>query len=103
MRLFGRKQKAPVRISLNVRAVLDGHMVRVSLDAQASEGDTLKDLLKRLRGEGTVDASVVRGILKRGAGVTLLRNGQRLAMPKAASTRLSDGDSLSILTPVAGG
>ncbi len=103
MRLFSGKRMAPIRVSLNVRAFLDGHMVRLTLDAQASEGDRLKDLLKRLSNEGVVDASVVRTILKGRAGITLLQNGQRLPLPQGGSTRLSDGDTLSILTPVAGG
>lgn len=103
MRLFGRKRADPIRVNLNVRAFLEGHMVRLSLDAQASKGERLKDLLRRLSREGTVDASVVRYILKGSPGVTVLQNGDRLSMPEAAATRLADGDQLSILTPMAGG
>ena len=103
MLFFGKKQTKAIRVSLNLRAVVGGQMVRVSLDAQAHEGDRIKDLLKRLRREGTLEPSVVRFILKRSSTVTLLQNGNRLDMPKGASSPLADGDTLSILTPVAGG
>ncbi len=103
MKLFGRKPKVPIRVSLNVRAFVEGHMVRLSLDARASEGDSLKDLLKQLSRDGTVDAAAIRHILRRTAGLTVLKNGERLAMPEAASAGLADGDELSILTPMAGG
>ena len=103
MLFFGKKQTKAIQVSLNLRAVVGGQMVRVSLDAQAHEGDRIKDLLKRLRREGTLEPAVARFILKRKSSVTLLQNGNRLDMPKGASSALADGDTLSILTPVAGG
>jgi molybdopterin converting factor small subunit len=103
MWLFGRKRADPIRVTLNVRAFLDGQMVRLRLDAQASEGDRLRDLLKQLSREGTVDASVARFVLKGTRGVTVLHNGQRLPMPEGANAPLADGDELSVLTPMAGG
>ena len=103
MGLFGRKATSQISVALNIRAFMHGRMVRISLDAQADDGDTLKDLLTRLGREGTVDASVARSILKGGPGFTVLHNGERLAMPEAYGTRLSNGDELSILTPMAGG
>lgn len=103
MRLFGRKRTHAVRVSLNLRAFIGGRMVRLSLDTQADKGNRLKDLLKQLSREGAVDASVVRHIVKGGAGVTVLQNGQRLSMPEAANARLADGDEISVLTPMAGG
>jgi molybdopterin converting factor small subunit len=103
MRLFGKKQTAPIQVSLDVRAFIEGRMVRVSVDVQACEGDRLKGLLKRLRREGALERSLVRLILQGHPGVTLLRNGSRLHMPQAASVRLADGDTLAVLTPVAGG
>ena len=103
MILFGKKQTKTLQVSLNLRAVVGGQMVRASLDAPAREGDRIKDLLKRLRREGALEPSIVRFILKRKSSVTLLHNGNRLDMPKGASAALADGDTLSILTPVAGG
>jgi len=103
MIFFGRKRPRTLRVSLNLRAFVGGQMVRASLEAQAHEGDRIKDFLKRLRREGTLEPSVVRFILKRNSAVTLLQNGNRLDMPKGASSPLADGDTLSILTPVAGG
>lgn len=103
MRLFSRKRAEPIRVTLNVRAFLGGNMVRLHLDAQATEGARLSDLLKRLGREGVVDASVVRTVLKGSRGVTVLQNGQRLPMPEGASAYLGDGDELSVLTPIAGG
>ena len=103
MSFFGRKRPKTLRVSLNLRAFVGGQMVRASLEAQAHEGDRIKDFLKRLRREGTLEPSVVRFILKRNSAVTLLQNGNRLDMPKGASAPLADGDTLSILTPVAGG
>ena len=100
---FGKKQTKTLQVSLNLRVFLGEQMVRASLDAQAHEGDRIKDLLKSLRREGTLEPSVVRFILKRNSVVTLLQNGNRLDMPKGASAALADGDTLSILTPVAGG
>ena len=103
MRWFSKKQTAPIQVSLDVRAFIEGGMVRVSIDVQAREGDTLKGLLKRLRREGAIDPSLVRYILRGNPAVTLLRNGSRLQMPQAAGTHLADGDALAVLTPVAGG
>ena len=103
MRLFRRRRTDPIRVSVNVRAFIDGNMVRVSTVAQAHEGDQLRDLLKQLAREGAVDASVVRYILNGPRGVTVLQNGNRLDMPEAAKAPLADGDELSILTPMAGG
>jgi len=103
MRLFARKRTQPIRVTLNVRAFVDGHMARASLDARAREGDRLKDLLKQLRHDGAVETSVVRYILRGGPGVTVLKNGQLLPMPEAANTRLANGDELSIITTMAGG
>jgi molybdopterin converting factor small subunit len=103
MMFFGRKQAQAIQVSLNLRAFVGEQMVRASLDAQAYEGDRIKDLLKRLRREGALEPSVVRLILKRNSVVTLLHNGNRLDMPKGTSAALADGDTLSILTPVAGG
>jgi len=103
MGLFTKKTASHIRVALNIRAFVEGRMARVSLDAQAEDGDTIKDLLTRLGREGSVDVSVARAILKGGAGFTVLRNGERLAMPEACTTPLTDGDELSILTPMAGG
>jgi molybdopterin converting factor small subunit len=103
MLFFGRKQTKAIQVSLNLRVVVEGRMVRASVDAQAHEGERIKDLLKRLHREGTLEPSVVRFLLKRNSAVTLLHNGNRLDMPKGASSPLADGDTLSILTPVAGG
>lgn len=103
MRLFRRKQATPIRVSVTVRAFLEGRMVRASLDAEATEGERLKDLLKRLAREGAVESSVVRQILQGAAGVTVLHNGERLSMPEAAGAPLAAGDQLSVLTPMAGG
>jgi molybdopterin converting factor small subunit len=103
MIFFGRKQTRAIQVSLNLRVFVGGRMVSASVAAQAHEGDRIKGLLKRLRGEGTLEPSVVRLILERNSAVTLLHNGSRLDMPKGAKSRLADGDTLSILTPVAGG
>ena len=105
MRLFGKNktETTPIQVSLDVRAFVEGRMVRVSVDVQACEGDRLKGLLKRLRREGTLERSLVRLILQGNPGVTLLRNGSRLHMPQAASVHLTDGDTLAVLTPAAGG
>lgn len=103
MLLFARKQTKAIRVSLNLRALIGGRIVHASVDAQVHEGDRIKDLLKSLRREGALEPSVVRFILKRSSAITLLQNGNRLDMPKGASAPLADGDTLSILTPVAGG
>jgi molybdopterin converting factor small subunit len=103
MTFFGRKQRTAIQVSVNLRVFVGGRMVRASVDAQAREGDRIKHFLKRLRREGTLEPSVVRFILGRKSPVTLLQNGNRLDMPKGASSPLADGDTLSILTPVAGG
>ena len=103
MPFFGKKQTQTIHVSLNLRAFVGGRMVRASVDAKAYEGDRIKDLLKRLRREETLEPSVVRFILKRNSTVTLLQNGNRLDMPKGASAPLANGDTISILTPVAGG
>jgi sulfur carrier protein ThiS len=103
MGLFTKKTANHIRVAVNIRAFMDGRMVRLSLDAQASEGDTIKDLLTQLSREGAVDTPVARSILKGGPGFTVLRNGERLTMPDASGTALRDEDELSILTPMAGG
>ena len=103
MLFFGKKQMKAIQVSLNLRIFVGERMVRASVDAQAQEGDRIKDFLKRLRREGTLEPSVVHFILKRNSTVTLLQNGNRLDMPKGAGSPLADGDTLSILTPVAGG
>ena len=103
MRLFGSKHASPIRVTLNVRAFVDGQMARLALDAKANEGDRLKDLLKHVGRQGALDLSVIRYILKGSPGVTVLQNGQRLSMPKGAGARLVDGDQLSIITTMAGG
>jgi len=103
MTFLGRKQRKKIQVSLNLRAFVGGRMVRASVDAQAHEGERIKDFLKRLRRQGTLEPSVVRFILKRNSAVTLLKNGNRLDMPGGAGAALADGDTLSILTPVAGG
>jgi molybdopterin converting factor small subunit len=100
---LAKKQTKAIQVSLNLRAFVGGRMVRASIDARAHEGDRIKDFLKRLRREGTLEPSVVRFILKRSSTVTLLHNGNRLDLPKGAASPLADGDTLSILTPVAGG
>jgi len=103
MLFFDKKQTKRIQVSLNLRVFVGQRMVRASVDAKAHEGDRIKDFLKRLRREGALEPSVVRFILKRSNAVTLLQNGNRLDMPKGASSPLADGDTLSILTPVAGG
>jgi molybdopterin converting factor small subunit len=103
MSLFGGKSARTIQVSLNLRVFIGERMVRASVDAQAREGDRIKDFLKRLGREGSLEPPVVRFILKRTSPVTLLHNGNRLDMPRGASSRLADGDTLSILTPVAGG
>jgi len=99
----GKKHAKELQVSINLRVLVGGEMVRASFDARAREGDRIKDLMKQLRREGRIEPSVVRFVLKRNSAVTLLQNGSRLDMPKGASSPLSDGDTLSILTPVAGG
>ncbi|GAG41480.1 unnamed protein product, partial [marine sediment metagenome] len=96
-------QTKTIQVSLNLRAFVGGRMARASVEAQAHEGDRIKDLLKRLRREGTLEPSAVRFILGRNSTVTLLQNGNRLDMPDGAGAPLADGDTISILTPVAGG
>jgi len=103
MGLFSRRRGAVIQVSLNVRAFVEGRLVRLSLNAQAEEGDRLKDLLKRLSSAGEVEPSLARYILKGNPGITVLHNGRRLPMSEAASALLANGDELSILTPMAGG
>ena len=103
MNFFARKQAEPISISFNVRAFIDSRMVRIDLDAQGREGERFKDFVKRLGREGLIDSSVSRFILGRSNSVTVLRNGKRLAMPAAGKEVLTDGDQISVLTPVAGG
>lgn len=103
MGLFGKKPAEPIRVTLNVRAFIEGRMVRLRLDAAPSNGAKLSDLLKQLGREGAIEASVVRYILKGSRGVTVLQNGRHLPAREAASTPLADGDELSVLTPLAGG
>jgi molybdopterin converting factor small subunit len=99
----GKKQVKALQVSINLQVLVGGRMVRASIDARVREGDRIQDLMKHLRREGRIEPSVVRLILKGNSAVTLLQNGRRLDMPKGASSPLSDGDTLSILTPVAGG
>ncbi len=77
--------------------------MRLSTSCEVSEGDRLRDLLKRLGSEGRLDSAVVRQILHGGPGLTVLHNGRRLEMPQAENAPLAEGDELSILTPMAGG
>jgi len=100
---FRSRHATPIRVNVNVRAFVDGKMARLSQDTTATEGARLKDLLKQLGREGSLETSVVRFLLKGSSGVTVLQNGQRLSMPGGARARLADGDKLSILTTMAGG
>lgn len=103
MPLFGRKRGNPIKVTVNSRAFIEGRMTRAEIEAEAFEGDRVKDVLKRLARSGEVDSSVVRSVLRGDPGVTALRNGSRLSMPENATDDLADGDDISILTPMAGG
>lgn len=98
-----KKRSEPIAVKFHVRAMVDGRMLRVAADVKAAKGDNLRDLLKRLRRDGTVSGSLVRQILSGDPGVMVLRNGQRLALPSGAEEPLADGDEISALTPMAGG
>ena len=43
-----KKQMKAIQVSLNLRAVVGGRMVRASVDAQAHEGDRIKEVTGRL-------------------------------------------------------
>jgi molybdopterin converting factor small subunit len=103
MKLLSSRRTEPIRVKLHVRAFIDGRMLRVATEVDAQEGDRLKDLLKQLRRNGTVDSSVVRQALRGNPAVMVLRNGERLTMPGAVDEVLADGDEVSLLTPMAGG
>lgn len=103
MRWLSKRRGRAIRVNVTVRSFIEGRMIRVSKMTEARDGDRLKDLLKQLRREGALEASVVRYILGGPPGVTVLQNGARRDMPEAREARLADGDELSILTPMAGG
>jgi molybdopterin converting factor small subunit len=103
MNLFGRKHTEPITVSFNVRVFIDNRMVRVDLNAEGRQGERFRDFLKRLGKEGALDPLIVRFILGGAKSVTVLRNGKRLSMPAAGKEVLTDGDEVSVLTPVAGG
>ena len=65
------------------------------------DGSTIKDLLKALRGCGSVDE--LDELVEGRSGVKVLVNGREITYLAGLETRLRDGDVVAFIPPVAGG
>mgnify|MGYP000105986001 CR=1 FL=1 len=65
------------------------------------DGSTIKDLLKALRGCGSVDE--LDDLVEGRSSVKVLVNGREITYLAGLETRLRDGDVVAFIPPVAGG
>ena len=89
-------------IAVRVTGVFLGDPLNKSFEEVFREGDTPKKILSRLDKRKALGRKFFRSSL-RSSRATFLLNGDRLEIPEALDTPLSDGDEISVLSAIAGG
>ena len=100
-----RKSKKPSgRVKVTVMAFLDGKATNKQFEWEIAEGMTLNDLFKELDRKGPFDRGYFKRIFSLSRPPTLLHNGNRIHdISELKEIKLSDGDEVSVLMPIAGG
>lgn len=93
-------------ISLRTCIVLGGEVLHGDFSLEADGLGTLGALLERADSEGVPDEGFFEALMEAGPDldwITVLHNGVRVGLPEDLGRAVSDGDEVSVLTPLAGG
>lgn len=107
----GRSEPIMSKVRLEVLSQLtetlgiEGTSDNVSLEQEIEEDETVRDLLNRLATRYQPFGQVVFDIKaqKLTERVSIFFNGRNLELANGLRTKLSDGDTLTFVTPIAGG
>lgn len=92
-----------MHVEIVIQGMLAGRYVSVAQTVTLPEGAGVRDALKRLHAQGTLDDDaydVLRGVP---APLTLLVNGEGVVGRGREKRALAAGDQVTVLVPVSGG
>lgn len=88
-----------MKVSVVIHGFLEHRSIHVSKDIKIKEGSTAEDALSKIGKKIRVD--LLELVSK--VNPVIMVNNERLEIPKDLSLKLSDGDEITILQPLAGG
>jgi molybdopterin converting factor small subunit len=92
-----------VKVKVSIVAFLGVKVVNKVLDVEISDGSTILDLFNKIEKDGEVEKGFFKTMLSQRRPVTVLINGERIDISKDKKRKLSNGDEISIVSPIAGG
>jgi len=92
-----------VKVKVSIVAFLGVKAVNKVLDVEISDGSTILDLFNKIEKDGEVEKEFFKTMLSQRRPVTVLINGERIDISKDKKRKLSNGDEISVVSPIAGG
>lgn len=92
-----------MKVKVSIVAFAGGKAINKILELELKEGSTLMDMFNFIEKRGDVDRGFFKTILSQRRPVTVLLNGMRVNLSEERKKNLSDGDEISIVSPIAGG
>ena len=90
-------------VEINIVAFISNEYINDSFQLSAPEGSSLKRLLKTARQQGKIKKSVYQTIRNLRPPVSLIVNGDNIENPNKERPCFSDGDKITVFTPLSGG
>jgi len=92
-----------MKIRARIAGIIEGNPVNAEADIELKDGATLKKFFKQVDKKMGFKQKYFKKSLKQPVTPTILINGDRAQMPGDMKRKLSDGDEISVVLPVAGG
>lgn len=92
-----------MKVKVSIVAFLGVKAVNKVLDVEISDGSTILDLFNKIEKDGEVEKGFFKTMLSQRRPVTVLINGERIDISKDKKRKLSNGDEISVVSPIAGG
>lgn len=92
-----------MKIGARIAGIIEGNPVNEEGAIELKEGATLKKFFKQADKKMGLERKYFKKSLKQPVTPTVLINGDRAEIPEDLKRRLSHGDEISVVLPMAGG
>ena len=92
-----------MKIRIRLVGFFEGKQVSDTIEQEVRDGILIKELFTALDKSGNFGKKFFKNLLARERPPVILVNGTRISLAEDFSKKLSEGDELSILSPLAGG
>ncbi|HDH97011.1 MAG TPA: hypothetical protein ENF73_04725 [Proteobacteria bacterium] len=101
--MFTRRREPGFDVEVYISTAEEGKPVHKRVVVSVPEGASVEDLLNILDKERAIGKNFFRKLLKSGKFFTLLVGDKRIDIPDGLNHRISAGDRVALITPMAGG